>query len=30
VKLEHDRQKAAAARSLLQDAEHASPEETQP
>jgi hypothetical protein len=29
VKLEHDRQKAAAARSLLQDAEHASPEETQ-
>ena len=28
VRLEHDRQKAA--RSLLQDAEHASPEETQP
>jgi hypothetical protein len=29
VRLEHDRQKAAAARSLLQDTEHASPEETQ-
>jgi len=29
VKLEHDRQKAAAARSLLQDVEDASPEEAQ-
>jgi hypothetical protein len=30
VKLEHDRQKAAAARSLLQDAEDASSQEAQP
>ena len=30
VKLEHDRQKAAAARSLLQDVEDASTQEAQP